>query len=177
VRVTADNPFLDARLIDALIDARDAKGEEGAHAALVRHRGGLPLEPGSAAAASPPGRERRSPRLPVGYGVELARTASLERAARAIPTSEFHHRVHVTSWLAAHDRLLEVPTPLDWPDRGGWRWTVDTYEDLAMARSAFRVFGLEASTIDYPGMVTLLDGHPEIASMNAHIEQKALEEG
>jgi hypothetical protein len=54
---------------------------------------------------------------------------------------------------------------------------VDTYEDLAMARSAFRVFGLDAACIDYPAMVALLDRHPEITGMNQHIDQKSLEEG
>jgi spore coat polysaccharide biosynthesis protein SpsF (cytidylyltransferase family) len=54
---------------------------------------------------------------------------------------------------------------------------VDTYEDLAMARSAFRVFGLAAANIEYPAMVALLDLHPEISDMNQHINQKRLEEG
>ena len=181
VRVTADNPFLDAVVVDALIDARDAKGAEAGRADLVRHRDGLSVESLPALASPEPDRqpdaERRCPRLPVGYGVELARVSSLERAAQSIPCDQQHHRVHVTSWLAAHGRILEVPTPMEWPDRADWRWTVDTYEDLAMARSAFRVFGLEASTIDYPAMVARLDAHPEIPAMNRHICQKALEEG
>jgi hypothetical protein len=46
-----------------------------------------------------------------------------------------------------------------------------------MARSAFRLFGDEATTIDYPAMVDRLDGHPEITNMNRHIKQKKLEEG
>jgi spore coat polysaccharide biosynthesis protein SpsF len=184
LRVTADNPFLDAPVIDALIDARATKGKEVAHADLVRHRGGLALEPRKAdsdpdsdEASDTSSVERTSPRLPVGYGVELARLESLERASRTIPKEEKHHRVHVTSWLSAEGNVVEVPTPSEWPDRGDWRWTVDTYEDLAMARSAFRVFGREASTIDYPMMVARLDAHPEIPAMNQHICQKALEAG
>jgi len=62
-------------------------------------------------------------------------------------------------------------------DRPDWRWTVDTYEDLAMARSAFRLFGSDAATIDYPAMVERLDRHPEITAMNRHVEQKKPEEG
>jgi hypothetical protein len=46
-----------------------------------------------------------------------------------------------------------------------------------MARSAFRVFGLEAATLDYPTMVSLLESHPEIFAMNQHIDQKSLEQG
>jgi spore coat polysaccharide biosynthesis protein SpsF len=174
VRVTADNPFLDARLIDHLLDARDAKSEAAGGADLVRHRGGiqLPAATNATVAAEPV-----SPHLPIGYGVELARRAALETAAQAIPSDAFHHRVHVTSWLASQGRVLEVPTPADWPDRGRWRWTVDTDADLAMARSAFRLFGYEATSIDYPTMVARLDAQPEIPALNAHVRQKALEAG
>lgn len=167
VRVTADNPFLDARVIDALLDARDDKSEQAARADLLQHRGGLPL----------PTLERGTPHLPVGYGVELARRSALERAASQIPPDASHHRVHVTSWLASQGGVLEIPTPADWPDRGSWRWTVDTVEDLAMARSAFHLFGSEAAEIDYPDMVARLDAQPEIPAMNAHVRQKALEQG
>ena len=168
VRVTADNPFLDARCIDLLLDARDAS-ECAKQADLLRLHGGLLVEDEEG--------HQPTPRLPVGYGVELFRRDALEVAAREIPEEEPHHRVHVTSWLAANAGTHAVPTPLDWPDRPDWRWTIDTYEDLAMARSAFRLFGEEALTIDYPTMVERLDAHPEITGMNQHVEQKKLEEG
>ncbi len=191
LRVTADNPFLDAGLIDALLDARD-DSTESKEADAVRLCGGLPGHSQGAmdshAGRSEPPHDlettvKRSPRLPLGYGVELVRLAALERADREIPDDQFHHRVHVTSWLShpttadAQARFFDVPTPLDWPDRPDWRWTVDTYEDLAMARSAFRVFGPEAETIRYREMVAQLDTHPEITAMNRHVQQKKLEEG
>lgn len=168
VRVTADNPFLDARCVDLLVDARDASAC-AKQADLLTLHGGLVLETEQGA--------KTTPRLPVGYGVELARRDALVVADREIPTSASHHRVHVTSWLAANADVHAVPTPLDWPDRPDWRWTVDAYEDLAMARSAFRLFGGDAATIDYPAMVARLDRHPEITAMNTHVEQKKLEEG
>ena len=183
LRVTADNPFLDAKLIDVLLDARDAN-EESKHADAIRLRGGLPIDDSAAHAdrvgdATEP--SATSPSLPLGYGVELVRLTALERADKEIPDDQFHHRVHVTSWLAANGsgnaEFCDVPTPSAWPNRPDWRWTVNTYEDLAMARSAFRVFGLETATIDYPTMVAHLDAHPEIAAMNRHIDPKALEEG
>ena len=159
VRVTADNPFVDAPLIDALVAARDeladSKQEKANTIEILRPAAGRP----------------------VGYGVELVETNALRRASAAIPASQFHHRVHVTSWLSVNGRIELVALPGAWPDRSAWRWTVDTYEDLAMARSAFRLFGSEAATIDYPAMVGLLDGVPEIAAMNDHIVQKKLEQG
>jgi len=193
LRVTADNPFLDAKLINVLLDARDGS-EESKHADVIRLRGGLPLcaqnpEPELKSDTETTSLPTTSPGLPLGYGVELVRLSALERADKEIPEDQFHHRVHVTSWLAANrspngagihsvsGRFCDVPTPAGWPDRSDWRWTISTYEDLAMARSAFRVFGLETATIDYPTMVAHLDAHPEIAAMNRHIDPKALEEG
>lgn len=176
VRVTADNPFHDAAVIDTLIDARDAS-ETAKEADLLQLRGGVQVE--SLSESEGP-EHLLSPRLPIGYGVEMVRRTALERASEEIPEDQFHHRVHVTSWLssgAGKAPVHHVPTPTDWPDRPDWRWTVDTYEDLAMARSAFRAFGLEAASIDYPQMVAQLDAHPEICGMNEHIVQKQLEEG
>jgi spore coat polysaccharide biosynthesis protein SpsF len=118
-----------------------------------------------------------SPGLPLGYGITLVRREALERAAAEIPAGQEHHRAHVTSWFASQGTSFDVPTPSAWPDRASWRWTVDTYEDLAMARSAFRLFGHESGGIDYPAMVKRLDAHPEITSMNAHVEQKSIEDG
>jgi spore coat polysaccharide biosynthesis protein SpsF len=159
VRATADNPFVDAPLVDALVAARDARAD-------------AKLEDAEAIEVFRPAGGR-----PVGYGVELVHADALRRASAAIPASEPHHRAHVTSWLSVNGRIESVASPAEWPERAGWRWTVDTYEDLAMARSAFRLFGSEAATIDYPAMVRLLDGVPEIAAMNEHILQKKLEEG
>lgn len=187
VRITADNPFTDHRVIDALLDARDAS-EESKAAEVLQHGGGMLLDEAEAGqgagipAETPEGplsaaAPKISPRLPVGYGVQIVRRYALERAAREIPANEPHHRVHVTSWLAQNAQVLDVPWPIEWPDRPDWRWTVDTYEDLAMARSAFRLFGDRASDLDYPAMVAILDQHPEITSMNAHIRQKPLEAG
>ena len=176
VRVMADHPFLDAALIDSLLDARDAS-EEAKRADAIRHGGGTPIADQSTDGAESKSPPRTSPRLPIGYGVELVRMRALERAAAEIPAKAPHHRAHVTSWLYAEGQgdIHAVETPAAWPDRPGWRWTVDTYEDLAMARSAFRLFGSEASRLDYPGMVARLDAHPEIATMNAHVTQRTRE--
>lgn len=174
IRATADNPFLDAPVVDCLIETRD-QDERAKRADAIRLEGGLPLSSGSGGLET--SGPERSPRLPIGYGVELVRRSALAQAQQEIPANEPHHRVHVTSWLYARARVESFPTPPGWPDRPDWRWTLDTYEDLAMARSAFRAFGPCADTIDYPAMVAQLDEHPEIVAMNRHIPQKSLEEG
>lgn len=93
VRATADNPFVDAPLVDALVDARDealdAKAAEADGIESFRPRGGRP----------------------VGYGVELVRADALRRASAAIPASQPFHRAHVTSWLTSNGRLESVALP------------------------------------------------------------------
>lgn len=177
VRITADNPFIDAPLIDALLDARDALPKAEADAEAEPETDGDARARADARAERPIEMVRPAAGRPLGYGVELVRADALRRAAAGIARNEPHHRAHVTSWLSVHGAIALAPLPPAWPERAGWRWTIDTYEDLAMARSAFRLFGSEAATIDYPAMVRLLDGVPEIAAMNAHIAQKKLEEG
>jgi len=175
VPINADNLFLDAALIDSLLDARDAS-PSAKRADALEFQGGPGIDCESDACETHAPGPTQTPRLPVGYTVELVRREALELACREIAANESHHRVHVTSWLSANANTHRVPTPLCWPDRPDWRWTIDTYQDLAMARSAFRVFGDEAATIDYPTMVARLDAHPEITGMNQHTPQDKLED-
>ena len=179
VRSNADQPFLDAGLIDQLLDVRDST-REAKGADLLQHHGGLPID--APDTQDLPKRDtvlEDSPKLPIGYSVQLIRRAALDRAASAIPDcpGHRHHRVHVTRWLRANAEVFDVPAPSEWPNRPHWRWTLDTYEDLAMARSAFRLFGRDSISIDYPTMVARLDVHPEITAMNLHVREKTLEAG
>jgi len=168
VRVLADHPFIDAQLIDVLLDARDSN-LEAKQADLLQHREG----PASGAEHSRGAESMLSPGLPLGYDVQLIRRDALDRAARDTASTPPSLRPkRVTSWLDVNANVYAVPTPTEWPDRGAWRWTLDTYQDLAMTRSAFRLFGAEANTIDYPAMVALLDAHPEITAMNAHLPER-----
>ena len=47
---------------------------------------------------------------------------------------------------------------------------------VAMARSAFDLFGPRALALSYSQMVALPDRHPEIVALNAGVEQKRLHE-
>ncbi len=155
VRVTADDPFADGELVNALLDALGEAEKEGSWVGLA---GAARL-------------------LPLGYGAELARASDLLASEREIPAAEPWHRSHVTSWLRSRSEPFLAPAPADWPARPDWRWTVDTPEDLAMARAAFDLFGPRAAELSYPEMVARLDAHPEVAGANLHVRQKAVEEG
>ena len=152
VRLTADNPFVDAGIVACLVEtARQAS----ASVALIR----------SAGAA-----------FPLGYVPEIVRAEALLEAEKQIPPDQGFHRSHVTSWVAEKVGMQPVACPSEWPRRPGWRWTVDTESDYRMATAAFGLWREEWRTIDYPEMAHRLDAHPEIVGINAHIGQKDLKE-
>ncbi len=157
VRVTGDNPFVSSEVVDLIVDARDTMGKERPLLQLAGRDG------------------QRC--LPLGFGVQLARAEAVLASEAEIPEGEPHHRSHVLSWLAQHSEPHCAAVPNDWPARPQWRWTVDTVEDLAMARSAFSLFGLQSPTIGYREMVALLDQAPEIPALNQHVAQKPIEAG
>ena len=163
VRVTADDPFMDGAVINALIDGLDDAKPEGADSARVES----PLiEIGSP-----------EPIFPLGYAPQLARAADVVASESTIPADQPFHRSHVLSWLRAHATPHSLPVPANWPKRPEWRWTVDTPRDLEMTRATFDLFGDAWRDIPYVDTVAALDAHPDITSHNRDVRQKELHEG
>jgi spore coat polysaccharide biosynthesis protein SpsF len=65
--------------------------------------------------------------------------------------------------------LLAVRRPFDAADL---RWTVDTPEDLALVRRLYDELGLADRPLPLADVIAHVRAHPEIAALNAHIEQK-----
>ncbi len=151
LRGTGDNPFVDAPLVDLLLGAAERGAPEV----------DMWTQPLGA--------------LPLGYGLQLARTTAFLESARNLPADAAFHRCHVLSWLTAKGVVREIDLPAHWPARPRWRWTVDTECDLAGARAAFAAFA--APTLDYPQMVAALDATPAIPAINRGVRQKRPEEG
>lgn len=151
VRITADDPFTDAAIVDRLLVEAAAAPPA---VALVEAAGGV---------------------LPLGYAPQVARGEAVRAADEAARAP--HDRAHVLTWIAARVPRRAAPLPPAWPARPAWRWTVDTADDLAMAQGAFALFAGAWAEIDYPAMVRVLDARPEIAARNAHVRQKSIEEG
>ena len=155
VRLTADDPFTDAVVVDALVERALAAGPD---AALVQE--------------APEGR-----RLPLGYAPQVARASALLEAEARIPSDRPWHRTHVLTFVAEQQGVTPLHVPAAWPARPAWRWTVDTPADLAMADAAFRLLGDRADAADYPELVALLDAHPELVALNLGTRQKGISEG
>jgi spore coat polysaccharide biosynthesis protein SpsF len=147
VRITSDCPLIDPDIIDLTIERfLSAKDVDYASNAL----------------------EPRS--YPRGLDVEVFSREALERAWREDLRPE--SREHVTPYIyrtPGRFRTLRVAAPEDY---SGLRWTVDTPEDLAFARAVYEEF--PAGEFRFLDVLDFLERRPEVASLNAGIQQKPM---
>jgi spore coat polysaccharide biosynthesis protein SpsF len=110
-------------------------------------------------------------RLPRGLDTEALWRDTLERLDRMAVSAPA--REHVT-WFCHTERpdlfeLHSVRRPFDAADL---RWTVDTPEDLAMVRRVYEALGLADAPLPLADVIGWLRAHPEVAAINAAVEQK-----
>lgn len=147
-RVTSDCPLIDPEETDAVIAALEERREEVDYAS-----------------------NRLEPHLPRGLDVEVLWRDVLDRMDRMATSRPA--REHVT-WFCYAERpelfsLHSVRRPFDAHDL---RWTVDTAADLALVRRLFADLGLAERAVPLAEVIAHVRAHPEIAALNAHIEQK-----
>lgn len=109
--------------------------------------------------------------FPRGFDFEVFSRELLEEAfERATLPSD---REHVTPYIhqnrSGRVRFRHITRPTD---RSSYRLTVDTAEDFELVRQLLETYG--AATLSAEDLIALLDQHPELVALNAHIEQKKL---
>lgn len=172
VRVTADCPVIDPVLIDEAVGT------------LL----GSPAISGSGAfdfvANRLPPPFHRS--FPIGLDVEVCTFAVLEKAWHE--AHEPHQREHVMPYIYEGVELATVNPTLEAghsqrgfriglrnhvPDRGNYRWTVDTPEDLEFMREVYARFG-GSDDFSWRAVLELVQREPALAAINAAVEHKTL---
>ncbi len=152
VRCTADCPLIDPA-ISALVVAAylNVRGSEQpadyASNTLVRH-------------------------LPRGLDTEILSRAALERAhGEATDPAE---REHVTLYTMRNPTLFRlVPVRcVGGPDLSHLRWTLDTLVDYHLLGKLFQLLGARGDRAELSEVLSLLEQHPTLTQVNAHIEQK-----
>ena len=106
--------------------------------------------------------------FPVGIDVEVFRREALERSAEVALNR--YQREHVTPWFydgSQADPIVHVQAERD---LGGHRWTVDTPEDLAFMRALWPK--LPSDGAGYEEIASILEAHPELRALNAHVRQR-----
>lgn len=147
VRLTADCPLLDPRLIESAVRAF--------HGARVDYLSTM-----------------RTRSLPRGLDVEVMRLAAL----RAIDEYALgYQRSHVTPAIYEHPGDFHIAGISFEPPSDDLRVTVDTPDDLEAVRQIIDGMGDHAN--DYLALVAFLRSHPEIVTINSGVVQKDLEEG
>jgi spore coat polysaccharide biosynthesis protein SpsF (cytidylyltransferase family) len=122
VRVTADDPFKDPRVMGTVVD-RFSEGDVDYASNTIR------------------------PTYPLGIDVEVFSRDALDRAARE--AREPHQREHVTPFLLEHPERFRLASVERSPDLSHLRWTIDYPEDLVFARSVYdrlydgSIFGMD----------------------------------
>ena len=150
VRLTADCPLIDPDEIDHTVEAFFSSGVDFAANRL------------------PWGRT-----VPIGLDTEVCAFSALERAWKE--AAEPFEREHVMPYLYDKEGRFRVLLVESSPDYGKLRWTVDTPEDLELARAVYARFaGREDFT--YPEVLRLFEREPGLAEINADVKHKTFQD-
>lgn len=149
VRVTGDCPFADPALIDELLRAFLQQRPDYASNCVTRS-------------------------YPRGLDVEAVTFGALSRAWREARLP--YQRAHVTPYLYENPARFSLHLVTAAEDCSELRWTVDTPEDLELARAVYSHFG-NLDDFGWRDVLRLMVEQPELAQLNCHVRQKALQEG
>jgi spore coat polysaccharide biosynthesis protein SpsF len=148
VRVTADCPLIDAGELDRVVRRlREGAGEADYAANVIRRT------------------------FPRGLDTEAMFRDTLDRTHRMARSQK--SREHVT-WFLNRERpeIFARLSIEDETDNSDLRWTVDTPEDLDLARKIYQRLGLGEALRPYHEVLAYVRAHPEISAMNSMIVQK-----
>jgi len=148
VRLTADYPLVDAKLIDEVVDALITKQMD-----LVCNR-------------LPPPFTRT---YPIGLDVEACTFAALETAWRN--ATQKNEREHVLPYLYSVPGRFKVLKLDHSEDLGQLRWTLDTPQDLILLRRIYRNFG-GRNDFSWLDVLRLQQDKPQIFQVNAGVQHK-----
>ena len=140
VRLTADCPLTDPRIVDRIVAAHIADGSDYTSNTLVRT-------------------------YPDGLDVEVATLAAIERAWREC--EDRTQREHVMPYLYAKPGRFKLGNVVQNIDRSYYRLTVDYPEDLAVVRAVFDALWSPRKDFSSAQMIALLDRRSDLVELNA----------
>jgi spore coat polysaccharide biosynthesis protein SpsF len=146
VRITSDCPLIDPWITDTVIAAH-----LNSNADYTSNKG-----------------------FPRGLDTEVFNFDALNRAYKE--AKQNYEREHVTPYIYLHPEIfklksVEATGKLRRPDL---RLTVDTEEDLRLIREIFKRLYRDGRIFYTEDVIDLLDKHPELVAINAHVVQKEL---
>lgn len=152
IRITSDCPLLDPALLCDMIKSFEAAGN---------------LDYMSNT------QERRYPR---GLDVEIFTFLALEAAYWQ--AEKLYEREHVTPFIYQHPELFRIGSYAAGEDNSRHRWTLDTADDWALIEAIYNeLYRDGVPPFTTAEVLQLLQRRPELATLNAHVEQKKLGSG
>ena len=148
VRITADDPFKEPAVIDAVIDKLIGEGYDHV-------TNNLP------------------PTFPEGLDCEAFTKEALDRSEREAETA--FEREHVTQYIYHHPELFRIGNVSSEVNRSSLRWTMDRAEDYEMVKAVYahRAEG-RTGILLMDEILDILEANPEIAAINAAVERSAM---
>jgi spore coat polysaccharide biosynthesis protein SpsF len=146
VRITSDCPLIDPEVADKVIEAFVNRKADYASNCL----------------------ERSYPR---GLDTEVMSVEALARAWRE--AKKPYQRVHVTPHIYENPELFRTISVKTDADYSRHRWTVDTPEDLNLARAIYT--RLNGKEFGWQSVLNLLTREPGLLELNRDVQQKDLE--
>lgn len=148
VRVTSDCPLIDGALIASAVEDFQAAADPWLYLSNSLER-----------------------TFPRGFDFEVFSGEALADADEH--ATEEPEREHVTPYLYANRTGRMHLRNIAWPeDKSRYRVTLDTADDFEVLRRLIEEH--EAASLSCGEIIAVLDAHPELAAINAHVEQKKL---
>lgn len=144
VRITADDPFKDPRVLDAVVEMFRRWRLDFAY-------------------------NNKPPSFPEGLDIEVLSFKALETAYRN--AKDPFEREHVTPYLYRHPELFRQKNYVNRSNFSGFRWTVDTPADLRMAREVYRSLYPKKKVFLMPDILGLLKQKPSLSAINAGVRR------
>ena len=146
VRLTADCPLIDYRVIDAVVERHVETCSDYTSNTLERT-------------------------YPDGQDVEVVTLAALERAHRDARTPA--EREHVTPYIYGHPEWFVLCSTTGPVNASHLRWTVDYAEDLEVVRRIFAEFADRPASFSMEEILALYERYPRLHSINAKMNPAA----
>ena len=147
VRITSDCPVIDPQLVDEMIGFFHQQCGDYASNVFPRT-------------------------YPRGLDTEVFTTAVLEQAWH--DAHEPYQREHVTPYFYQHPELFRLASLHAQVDYSQYRWTLDTAADLELLRAIYAHFSNQ-DDFSWSEVIALIEREPELAELNSHVVQKALQ--
>lgn len=151
VRITSDCPFVDPEIIDDITRIH------------FSHKNDCTMNDTDTS-------------YPRGLDVEIFNFRTLEKVY--LNAKRDYEREHVSPYIYEHLDIFKVERikAVGILRRPGYRFCIDTKDDLKLVRKIYSMLKRSKKSITAHNIIGLLDFHPELVALNAHIRQKKLGE-